>query len=466
MDTLPFSRYLALAVGLVQPWDHNDSDLLHPYSNSFDDDATIPSARSTASINETTSPPTRLRHGYNDQTSQVGQGDEDYDGEWWYTMLFILAFFLVVLLSYLVREGFSRICGGACCPESLLQEADRSLHRIRNSAQAPTSPLTQEERQAIKLQKQRQERRLWYQYYLKPYIVVLTASNFKTSEQDEEDSLEKEEEPDLELGTKDEFCRPCDESVEEGKETRTSIRISTDGDAEHEGNTTPASGLYAALEENTKMMTLWDPHDTCYREIEANCTICYDDYKVGDTLVRSAADEEGEYCTHVFHYECMMEWLEKGKKRCPICRHWFVPAIRIHQQMQEAHVETHPDSVRHLYDSRTMQGLASLQNDTDSVMSGSSNIDDDHHQGIPVFDVGHHRHASMGGDPASHALDLDIIPAALSTSIVNNQQHDLSARSGDRPTRRRSYPSHSALVLPSDYQASLREWSLHATYDV
>lgn len=33
------------------------------------------------------------------------------------------------------------------------------------------------------------------------------------------------------------------------------------------------------------------------------CAICLDDYKEGDSLVRSGAKE----CPHAFHYECMKE---------------------------------------------------------------------------------------------------------------------------------------------------------------
>jgi len=44
---------------------------------------------------------------------------------------------------------------------------------------------------------------------------------------------------------------------------------------------------------------------------EKNCTICLDDFKK-DIMLRRLL------CLHVFHQECIDEWLKKSKK-CPIC---------------------------------------------------------------------------------------------------------------------------------------------------
>ena len=87
-------------------------------------------------------------------------------------------------------------------------------------------------------------------------------------------------------------------------------------------------------QQTIQMMKLWNCHDMTYRCLEANCSICLLDYQINDSIVQSAANEEAEYCRHVFHYDCMLLWLVQGKKRCPICRHWFVPAIRIKDQQK------------------------------------------------------------------------------------------------------------------------------------
>ena len=68
---------------------------------------------------------------------------------------------------------------------------------------------------------------------------------------------------------------------------------------------------------------------TC-RTVDAHCAICFSEYEAGDKVVWS-----GLQCQHAFHGECILPWLSKGKKRCPVCRHWFVPGARIEDQMKE-----------------------------------------------------------------------------------------------------------------------------------
>lgn len=70
--------------------------------------------------------------------------------------------------------------------------------------------------------------------------------------------------------------------------------------------------------------------DGDFRSVEAHCTVCFSEYEEGDQVVWS-----GLSCRHAFHYDCMMPWLVKGKKRCPICRDWFVPGTKIEDQKRE-----------------------------------------------------------------------------------------------------------------------------------
>jgi len=56
----------------------------------------------------------------------------------------------------------------------------------------------------------------------------------------------------------------------------------------------------------------------------ACCSICLEAYRVGDKVAwtaRPPASEEEEECLHVFHYECILAWLENPKNDdCPSCR--------------------------------------------------------------------------------------------------------------------------------------------------
>jgi hypothetical protein len=69
------------------------------------------------------------------------------------------------------------------------------------------------------------------------------------------------------------------------------------------------------------------------RHVDGQCALCIDNYEEGDEVTWSDLD-----CTHAFHKECILQWLSKGKKRCPVCRHWFVPGARIEEQ-KKAHGE-------------------------------------------------------------------------------------------------------------------------------
>lgn len=78
------------------------------------------------------------------------------------------------------------------------------------------------------------------------------------------------------------------------------------------------------------------------RCVDGTCAFCLDEYEVGDKVVWSDFE-----CPHVFHKECLMVWLSKGKKRCPICRHWFVPGSKIDDQ-KHLHGEAWQSALREM----------------------------------------------------------------------------------------------------------------------
>ena len=53
------------------------------------------------------------------------------------------------------------------------------------------------------------------------------------------------------------------------------------------------------------------------RKVIAECVICIMEYEIGDQVVWSTS----RLCQHAFHTDCILAWLSKAKKRCPICRY-------------------------------------------------------------------------------------------------------------------------------------------------
>jgi hypothetical protein len=46
------------------------------------------------------------------------------------------------------------------------------------------------------------------------------------------------------------------------------------------------------------------------------CSICLDAYKAGNTVAWAKSDA----CVHIFHDNCIIEWLEQNHNHCPLCR--------------------------------------------------------------------------------------------------------------------------------------------------
>lgn len=185
------------------------------------------------------------------------------------------------------------------------------------------TPPAKEQTREEKLQRRRQERSLWYAYSLKPYITVVTPDLFVQESQSETTTATDD----------DLICQPV--------------------------------GTPACEEDDApKKLKLWNFYEGTPHEMDAECGICLLPYEEGDRILQSAADEEAEVCSHVYHVDCMMQWLARGRKQCPLCRSWFVPGGAIKKQMKKAHVATRP-SMCHLYDERTMKELVTFYDETD-----------------------------------------------------------------------------------------------------
>lgn len=118
----------------------------------------------------------------------------------------------------------------------------------------------------------------------------------------------------LKIKTNQVSCSPCSNCSDD------------DDDNEDSRGPLPQSSSSSS----TSSSTCWSYQS---RYVEGTCALCLDEYHAGDIIVISPL----QHCQHhVFHKDCLFRWLAKGKKRCPICRHWFVPGAKIEDQ-QQAH---------------------------------------------------------------------------------------------------------------------------------
>jgi hypothetical protein len=56
---------------------------------------------------------------------------------------------------------------------------------------------------------------------------------------------------------------------------------------------------------------------------EVICPICLDDYGEGNNIIKS------KHCSHFFHKECILTWLEKHEE-CPCCREHMITPEEVH----------------------------------------------------------------------------------------------------------------------------------------
>ena len=153
--------------------------------------------------------------------------------------------------------------------------------------------------------------------------------------------------------TDDEFVDSDDEEISEsGKEQKSSQFVLCD---EHNENATLYVNLPAAVGKKrnscagARANVSFSVSDSGgeniisrRRCVDGTCALCIDEYEEGDMVVWSDLQ-----CSHAFHKECLMQWLSKGKKRCPICRHWFVPGAKIGDQ-KIAHGEAWQRSLKEM----------------------------------------------------------------------------------------------------------------------
>jgi len=231
-------------------------------------------------------------------------------------------FFVVTTLSVLfvsicsARHIFKNFCANthfSCttifCGESYVNRNQEQYAEDRVFAESLQRRLNEEERQRERLLK-RKERRMWYEYYMKPWTMLVEKSDIlhANPEEDVEANM-------MQIDTKptpnDCGGRVFDSDSEELNEDTGELQI-------------PQCRVCDDDDENATLYLRLPGSGRC---VDGTCAFCLDEYEVGDKIVWSDLE-----CPHVFHKECLMLWLSKGKKRCPVCRHWFVPGSKIDDQ--------------------------------------------------------------------------------------------------------------------------------------
>lgn len=142
-----------------------------------------------------------------------------------------------------------------------------------------------------------------------------------------------------------------------------------------------------------------------HRYVDGQCALCIDDYEAGDEVVWSGLE-----CTHAFHKTCIMQWLSKGKKRCPVCRNWFVPGARIEDQ-KKLHGEEWQRAVAVLEeaeDERVVQNAFDLEHGVHDNDNNNTNIETEvnKQQQLEIPEVAPSR---------TEESELDEVPTTLSS---------------------------------------------------
>mmetsp|Transcript_41530 Transcript_41530/g.46940 ORF Transcript_41530/g.46940 Transcript_41530/m.46940 type:complete len:463 (+) Transcript_41530:150-1538(+) len=142
------------------------------------------------------------------------------------------------------------------------------------------------------------EHHMWYEYYLKPFSMVVQKNDLFSN-------------------------KDLTESQQDNNEAEAAVEAS-----------------YIMLPTTTT------GSGCCGRVVKAICALCMDVYKEGDIVVWNpflqqqhrqslSHSKRGNGCLHVFHKNCLIKWLvTKGKHHCPICQQWYVPGQKIEDQQK------------------------------------------------------------------------------------------------------------------------------------
>jgi len=331
-------------------------------------------------------------------SSSATSGAEFNEQTWllfWTIIVIVLVLFYFVRQYCYVRTGFD-ICHIRLSLQQRKRRREENGGGEMNEQEAADHLLAQElQRELAKEQFEqdrlatREERRVWYEYYLQPYSMVVKEGDLfyaqdKESTKATENNMDQEGEEidgDDEDDDEDEdedgpvimVCQQPKTLVVGAATTSEENNDEEVGDVKQQTTTSASQPQFIPCSEHDDDAVLYlqlpaiDPISTPLnrvgsnshlaksyvqlqqqqeqerqqrhrdqqqqhrgsKPIDATCALCIDEYEVGDTIVWS---HDTTKCSHVYHKDCLLEWLTKGKKHCPVCRSWFVPGSSIQNQ--------------------------------------------------------------------------------------------------------------------------------------
>jgi Ring finger domain len=157
------------------------------------------------------------------------------------------------------------------------------------------------------------------------------------------------------------------------------------------------------------------------RYVEGNCSICLLQFEDGDVFVSSTR----KACSHGFHQDCALSWLASGKKRCPLCRNFFVPGSRVDDKDIIAHREG--DTKAYIPNAILMDATKEGSEDSITIFSNTGTIEDENNAEDVLYDshitIYSKRHSESRINVASSTTnasvrDCDELPVRIDDSNV------------------------------------------------
>jgi len=177
------------------------------------------------------------------------------------------------------------------------------------------------------------------------------------------------------------------------------------------------------------------------------CVICLDSFEPGDLVSWTKHDPT---CTHVFHDECIRQWLEERRQdECPSCRCHLVPPVKVPKSLDDDSDEEERNEDRQEQDPE--QGIQETDDsDTNSTASSSSEPKEDDESGFFSIISGLlnrstiSRRNGLPSPPASGDYNL------VSVNSNSFDSQDVPEQVQDEPDDQVQHESTSLSDVPSD----------------